>query len=156
MREELERSFRIRDIQIRKPDDGSNDGRRDDSWTAVVRGAVICGIEKQMTQNLIKASPCRHSYGVSVSLLYSDVYHSPRHRIVDDVNKVALASEQMLWLLNKGDLVRSNVPLTGGTDITVSFNKTESRQGKITIYMYSDDTLRPETLRNTRDGMLLL
>lgn len=144
LREELDRTFRLRHIQLRKPEK---------SWTAVVRGAVICGIEKNTTQNLIKATPCRHSYGVSVSLLYSDVYHSQRDRVVDDVTKLSLASEQLLWLLNKGDLVRSNAPLKGEQEITISFNKIEPRKGTVTIYMYSDDTFRPESLRNSRDEL---
>jgi hypothetical protein len=135
----------MRNIQMRKPED---------SWTAVVRGAVICGIEKQTTQNLMRATSCRHNYGISVKLLYSDVYNSQDDRIIDDTSQLSLASKQLLWLLNKGDLVRSDHPLTGERNIDVSFSKTESRLGKLTIYMYSDDTLRPESLRNTRDGMI--
>ena len=135
----------MRSIQMRKPED---------SWTAVVRGAVICGIEKQTTQNLMRATSCRHNYGISVKVLYSDVYNSQDDRIIDDMSQLSLASKQLLWLLNKGDLVRSDQPLTGERNIDVSFSKTESRLGKLTIYMYSDDTLRPESLRNTRDGMI--
>lgn len=83
------------------------------------------------------------------------MYHSQRDRVVDDVSKLSLASEQLLWLLNKGDLVRSNAPLTGEQEITISFNKIEPRKGTVTIYMYSDDTFRPESLRNSRDGRSL-
>lgn len=126
---QIEDTLRLWDITLRRPDT---------SWTAVVRGAVICGIEKQNTQNLIRTSFCHHNYGISVNQLFSDTYH-PQQDLVSGASGRAMAQGQLLWLLNKGDVVLSNKPYKAEQDITVSFTKTEKRQGTVTIYRYSDD-----------------
>jgi len=64
-----------------------------------------------------------------------------------------MAQGQLLWLLNKGDVVLSNKPYKAVQDITVSFTKTEKRQGTVTIYRYSDDD-RPTRFHIAKEGML--
>lgn len=102
----------------------------------------------------MRATPCRCSYGICVKLPFSDVKNKQRDRIDD--NSVARANNQLLWLLNKGDLVRSDRALTGREEITVSFAKDAERKGKITIYKYWYDDARPDALRDNVDGGKLL
>jgi hypothetical protein len=140
---QIEDTLRLRDITLRRPDT---------SWTAVVRGAVICGIEKRNTQNLISTSFCRHNYGVSVNQPFSDTYH-PQQDLVKDPGGLTMAQGQLLWLLNKGDVVLSSKPYKAEQDITVTFTKTEERKGRVTIYRYSDDD-RPTRFHNAKEGTL--
>lgn len=142
LQEEIGFSLRLRDIELRRPDT---------SWSAVVQGAVICGIEKSTTKNLITTSKCRQSYGVSVRQEFSDIKHDLKDLIPHEFSRVKMAEGQMLWLLNKGDVILSSEPKVGETTITVAFMKTEPRTGTMTIYMYPDDD-RPERIHNAMDG----
>jgi hypothetical protein len=45
--------------------------RSETSWTAKVRGAVICGIEKETTSNLAKATALPKRYGIGTNPQYS-------------------------------------------------------------------------------------
>lgn len=127
--------------------------RPETSWTAVVQGAVICGIEKETTKNLVKATSCLHNYGIRVAEVFSDTYHDPRDEVTNEISGMKMAEGQLLWLLNKGDVVLSSKPYKAEQDITVAFKKTEERSGQITIYRFSeDDEERPMHFRNSKEG----
>ncbi|KAF2188028.1 actin-like ATPase domain-containing protein [Zopfia rhizophila CBS 207.26] len=130
-------------INLRKPDT---------SWTAVVRGAVICGIEKSITRDLIRTTFCRHNYGICVSEIFSEIKHERQDLKTDSMRQI-VAEGQLLWLLNKGDVILSTEATKGEHDITVSFTKTELRQGTITIYMYSDDD-RPSRIQDSKEELI--
>ncbi|CAI6331924.1 unnamed protein product [Periconia digitata] len=121
----------------------------DTSWTAVVRGAVICGIEKLSSQNLIRAKPCRHHYGINVQRLFNDAYHSREDAFKDPKSGLTFARGEVIWFLNKGDLVLSNTPLEIRRSINLHFSKDESRVKVIPIYRYSDDD-RPSKFYSAR------
>ncbi|KAF2473069.1 actin-like ATPase domain-containing protein [Lindgomyces ingoldianus] len=140
LREEIKATLETWDVNL--PDLAT-------SWTAVVRGAVLCGIEKSDTQNLLHASSCRHHYGISVNQPFSAAYFSESDRVVSPENNIAYAQAQMIWMLKKGDLVLSNKPRAAEQSLTVSFSKTDDRKGKVTIYRYSEKD-PPERLGNGR------
>ncbi|KAN0071918.1 hypothetical protein V8E54_009647 [Elaphomyces granulatus] len=135
LQQEIEFSLGLRHIQLRRPDT---------SWTAVVRGAVIFGIEKPVLPTM---SACSRSYGVSVSESFSETRHDIQDRIVDPITEAPMAKEQLLWLIKKGDLILSNKPKVHVvTEIfNKTFSKTEPRTGTIPIYSY-DDHYPPETI----------
>jgi len=123
--------------------------------TAVVQGAVISGIEKKFTSNIIKAAACRHSYGIRVAEEFSVLKNDQRDVIKDKVTGEIMADGQMRWLLNKGDAVRSDKPLEAKQEIDVRFERTDERSsktGKVRIWQWSQDDNRPKRYHNRRNG----
>jgi hypothetical protein len=121
------------------------------SWTAVVRGAVIFGIEKPLLPSM---SACSRSYGVSVTESFSDIRHNVKDCSVHPVAKVPMAEGQFLWLIKKGDLILSNEPKVVKQLFTKMFLEAEERTGTIPIYSYDDDDL-PERFANAQCGKLI-
>ena len=78
--------------------------------TAVVRGAAIFGIEKPTNKALSTMTPCPRHFGVSVSECFSEIRHPPEDRVVDPVTGMAMAKDQLLWLIKKEDLILSDDP----------------------------------------------
>ncbi|KAF2201018.1 actin-like ATPase domain-containing protein [Delitschia confertaspora ATCC 74209] len=130
----IRQTFKMWNVEVRRPDT---------SWTAVVQGAVICGIEKNTTQNLVKATACQHSYGIKASKIYSDISNNPEDEVPDDLSGLSRAQGQLIWILNKGDVVLSTKPCRGSHEISRAFKKNEELTGRITIYRYSEDDYRP-------------
>jgi hypothetical protein len=109
---------------------------------AVVRGAVIFGIEKPVLPTM---SACSRSYGVSVSESFSETRHDIQDRIVDPITEAPMANEQLLWLIKKGDLILSDEPIVVTQIFNKTFSKTEPRTGTIPIYSYDYNDL-PEKI----------
>ncbi|KAH0538333.1 hypothetical protein FGG08_005068 [Glutinoglossum americanum] len=136
LREEIEYSLRLRNIQVRRPDT---------SWTAVVRGAAIFGIEKSTSKVLSAMSACPRSYGVSVSQSFSEIQHDDQDYFVDPLTKTPMAKEQLMWLIKKGDLILSDEPKVVKQWFTKIFSETGPREGKIPLYAYSEDDIPERT-----------
>ena len=143
MQKSIEFSLDLRDIKVRRPDT---------SLTAVVRGAVLCGIEKLTTKNLSKASACRRHYAISVSEPYSEITHNPLYREKQSKTNAAVVTGYLAWLFNKGDLILSDQPMKAEYVYSVAFNETEDRMFDLGIYSYDDDD-RPERTQNSMNGM---
>jgi len=141
LQRQVQETFKQWRIEVRRPKT---------SWTAVVQGAVICGIEKDMTSNLVKATSCKHSYGIKVAEPFSEANaHDPRDGNINDISGVRMAEGQLLWMLNIGDVVLSSRPYKKEQDITVPFNKEEEKRGQITVYRSSEPLPeRPTQFRN--------
>ncbi|KAI9773911.1 MAG: hypothetical protein M1840_006137 [Geoglossum simile] len=130
LQEEIEHSLRLRNIQLRRPDT---------SWTAVVRGAAVFGIEKFATRALAAVTACPRSFGVTVSESFSEIRHNRADHSVDPHTRAHVAKEQLLWLIKKGDLILSDKPKMVKQSFTINFPGMGQRKGKIPIYAYSDD-----------------
>ncbi|KAF2267873.1 actin-like ATPase domain-containing protein [Lojkania enalia] len=143
LQRQIEYTLSLWDIKLRRPNK---------SWTAVVQGAVISGIEKSSARNLRRAGSCRHHYGISLSKLFSDVYSPQQDLVVDKANGLAFAQGQLIWLLNKGDLVLHNQERKAEQDILLTFLQTEARRKVLPIYRYSDDD-RPTRFRNAMEEL---
>lgn len=124
------------------------------SWTAVVRGAAIFGIEKPNNKSLSAMSACVRSYGLSVNAPFSGVAHNTKDLVVDPLTNATMAKGQLKWLVKKGDLILSNRPKETSYTFTINFTETGSRKGNIPIYAYDGDDL-PDRLSNSRSGMLI-
>jgi len=110
-----------------------------------------------MTSNLVKATSCKHSYGIKVAEPFSEANaHDPRDGNINDISGVRMAEGQLLWMLNIGDVVLSSRPYKKEQDITVPFNKEEEKRGQITVYRSSEPLPeRPTQFRNCWAGKLL-
>src|ERR1700753_4053254 len=114
--------------------------RPGNSWTAVVRGAVLCGIEKVNIPNLSVATACRRYYGVCGDKIFVEHEYGADSREQNPfMNNDNLVKGQIHWILSKGDLILSNKPTEQKVSITVEFGESTKRSGKLPIYWYDDD-----------------
>jgi hypothetical protein len=120
------------------------------SWTAVVRGAAIFGIEKPVLPAMSASS---RNYGVSVSESFSEIRHSVQDRFVHPIARVEMV-EQLLWLIKKGDLILSHEPKVVKQRFAKTFSETDPRTGTLPIYSYDDKDI-PDKLANSERGKLI-
>jgi hypothetical protein len=124
------------------------------SLTAVARGAAILGIEKSTNKALPTMSACARSYGVPAYAPISDVAHSTNDLVMASFTKTAMAKEQLMWLIKKGDLILSNRPREVKGTFAINFTETGPRTGTVPIYEYDGGDL-PDHLSNSRRGSLI-
>lgn len=67
-----------------------------DSWTAVVRGAVIRGME-----TIVQTRKSRYHYGVKYWEYYDENIHSEEHKYWDTTREKWLAENQIKWYIAK-------------------------------------------------------
>jgi hypothetical protein len=121
-------------------------------WTAVVRGAVISGIEKSTAvTSLSGMSACNRSYGVSISRPFLEVEHNVLDKCYDSVSSSFLATQQMMWLIKKGDLILSSEPREVRGFFTINFTEARYMTGTVPVYAYDDEDT-PDRLSNSEDG----
>jgi hypothetical protein len=120
-------------------------------WTAVVRGAVIHGIEKLDNKNLTIMRSCPRSYGIKLSQTYSGIRHNSQDTYKDSFTNRVMANAQMIWLIKKGDLLLSNTLKEAEEMVTFKFWEKDSRRFGICVYEYSDDDL-PARFMIAREG----
>jgi molecular chaperone DnaK (HSP70) len=145
LQQELEDTLKRRDDrELRVPDT---------SWTAVARGAVICGIEKDSMANVVRTSASPKHYGIAID----ESAHGHTDERDLDVNAVtgkAIARNQMRWLINKGDVILSNEATVKEHKFVVRFREGEEskKRGSVPLYSYSEDKHRPTRLSNAKKG----
>jgi hypothetical protein len=121
------------------------------SWTAVVRGAVICGIEKLGNRSLKLTNFCRYSYGICLDEIYTSAHHA-QHDVVR-LGGSDFAQSQLTWLLNKGDLILSDQPTKREKIFHLRLMKL--RQDTIPLRIWQNlaaEKCRPTRLEDATDG----
>lgn len=78
------------------------------AWTAVVRGAVLSGIEGG---NLITSRKSRRHYGVVHSSTFDPRWHSERNKYWDVVRKEWGAKNQIWWYIKREQTVTAGRPV---------------------------------------------
>jgi len=110
---------RLRRIQTKRVD--NNYG-----WSAVVRGAVLKGLENQQG-DVISMRKCRRHYGISVSQPFSTFQHSEDDAYIDPFDGERKARGQMVWLFKKGDALLSNKEKHASIDMCRRFGLNDNR-----------------------------
>ena len=118
---------------------------------AVVRGAVIHGIEKTHHSNVIFMRTSPRSLGIVLNEAYSGTKYDRKHHDVDTVTNNSIAPNQITWLVKKGDLILSNEGRTTEKFFTFPFQENGERRFDLPIYEYEDDDL-PDQFENAREG----
>ncbi|KAI4955558.1 hypothetical protein J4E91_001419 [Alternaria rosae] len=123
------------------------------SWTAVVRGAVVCGIEKNFTKSLKRTDSCRNSYAICLDESYTSTYHGNQEEIIEHGGGT-FAKGQLTWLLNKGDLVLLNESTKRSKTIHIRLSKQRQDMMALKIWQYmSDERYRPTRLEDATDEL---
>ncbi|KAI7459930.1 actin-like ATPase domain-containing protein [Hortaea werneckii] len=78
------------------------------AWTAVVRGAVLRGLENQ---ELVISRKARRHYGVKVMEPFNCLLHPEQARYWDPLEECWKAQNQTRWYIKKGDTVSSDEPV---------------------------------------------
>ncbi|KAG9897597.1 actin-like ATPase domain-containing protein, partial [Aureobasidium melanogenum] len=77
------------------------------SWTAVVRGAVLAGLER----DLVVSRKARRHYGVVCSVSWDPSIHPLKNKFIDRITKELRARNQMLWYIERGQDMPSDEPI---------------------------------------------
>ena len=130
----------------------------DTSWTAIVQGAVVCGIDNTQIPSIRQGRACACSYGVSMDEVFQETNHA-REDLVQERNGELYAQAQLIWLLNEGDVIIANEPRKVRKEFDISFSKTQSHID-LPIYQHStahdeDESDRPDRLKIAKDGTFL-
>jgi hypothetical protein len=78
------------------------------AWTAVVRGAVLRGLEGE---ELVLSRKARRHYGVRHRTKYRSSLHSRSERIWDDDEEKWVVDNRITWYIKKGQTCSSNNPI---------------------------------------------
>lgn len=74
------------------------------AWTAVVRGAVLRGLENK---DLVSSRKARRYYGTVVAQPWDARIHDPKDKFWDDLLEGWYADNQMMWFVKKGETIRA-------------------------------------------------
>lgn len=81
--------------------------RPEHPWTAVVRGAVLTGLER----DLVTSRKARRAYGVKCDALYDPSKHSEDNKYKHKVTLEDLACNQIKWHVTKGQDLPTATPI---------------------------------------------
>lgn len=106
------------------------------AWTAVVKGAVLRGVSGH---DLVSSRKSRRYYGLRLNVVFQEGVHPVSAKFWDDYDQCYRASNQMVWMVRKGDTVLSNTPILE----TVCVNVTAMSGNHTTNLFYCDDDEAP-------------
>ncbi|KAH6663361.1 hypothetical protein B0J14DRAFT_609302 [Halenospora varia] len=145
LQESVRESLEARDLDFHAPET---------SWTAVVRGAVTFGVEKEKNK-ITTMTACPRSYGVALHLPFSDIESYATDQVEDPITGTALAKDQLFWLIKKGDLILSTRPKEASGSVTLQFEESSPRKGTIQIYAYDRENF-PKSLKSCEKDLTKL
>jgi len=76
----------------------------ENAWTAVVRGAVMRGLENE---DLVSSRKARRHYGFIVQEKFNPAFHVQQDKVWDDYHQDWKAKHQMWWIVKKGETIES-------------------------------------------------
>jgi hypothetical protein len=121
--------------------------------TAVVRGAVIFGIENSSNDTTSSMSACPRSYGISADIAFSEIVYGLGEHIRDDLTMKDVARTQLKWLIKKGDLILSDQMRAASSLLKVDFKASQPKTVAIPIFAYDNDD-PPDSLTHAQNGSL--
>ncbi|KAF2823206.1 actin-like ATPase domain-containing protein [Ophiobolus disseminans] len=131
LQQELQDSFEnLRGIKLHRPAT---------SWSAVVQGAVLYGMEITNRKHTKVMLPCPRNYGVQLNASFAKGVHDPRDQVTNPVTNHVMASKQLTWLIRKGDLLMAEEVRIIERSLVASFLETGDRVVRLPIYEYLGD-----------------
>ncbi|KAK3311887.1 hypothetical protein B0H66DRAFT_486708 [Apodospora peruviana] len=99
-------------------------------WTAVAKGAALCGMGVGVN-NAILARPSPRHYGISGAELASSWKHADSgiEIAVDEVHGRSMALDQIIWLVSKDDALIPDKPVHASCRIACTFNSAHLGNG---------------------------
>ncbi|KAF2117305.1 hypothetical protein BDV96DRAFT_571885 [Lophiotrema nucula] len=143
LQQELQHSFGMRKLRLRRPEM---------SWSAVVRGGVLFGMEQGARQNQMTVIPSPKSYGFSCSRAFSKKMHTIKDVYTDPVTGQVNARGQFHWFVQKGDMLHAEEERVIEQEFFWHFQEHHNRHIRLPIYEYADDDI-PTRLEITYDEL---
>lgn len=78
------------------------------AWTAVVRGAVLRGLEGT---ELVLSRRARRNYGIATSKRFNSLLHPPDCKYWDPYDEQWMAAERMTWYIRKDQVCSTKDPI---------------------------------------------
>lgn len=123
------------------------------SWTAVVRGAALHGIEKHLLKSYVKTQESRRYYGFCQDKAEIINQKEQPDDYVDSTTGKRMAKNQMTWVVNRGDLILPSSIHGAEKILAFSFRDGDEKVFTISIYEYlDDDEYPPMRLKGARSG----
>jgi len=76
----------------------------ENAWTAVVRGAVLRGLENK---DIVSSRKARRHYGTVMTQHWDPLVHEERDKYWDDLTETWRANNQFVWFVKKGETMES-------------------------------------------------
>ncbi|KAI7260445.1 actin-like ATPase domain-containing protein [Hortaea werneckii] len=115
------------------------------AWTAVVRGAVLRGLEGN---ELVLSRKARRHYGTIVNPNFDSAIHPQSVKFRDKWEECWRARDQMQWFIRKGDTISSSEPVV--FPFCRSFGRNSSRITVDDLIVCDDDEAPTQTNDKTR------
>ncbi|KAH8706945.1 hypothetical protein GQ44DRAFT_777606 [Phaeosphaeriaceae sp. PMI808] len=119
-----------------------------DPVTAVVMGAVAMRVEER-EEDGVHMTGSKKSYGICISEPYSTHRHAEMDAYIDPFDGQLKAKNQIVWMIKKGDLLRSSQPTRASTQFRRKFSPNDSTEFVTNLVIYSGNDPLPETLSKT-------
>lgn len=111
------------------------------AWTAVVRGAVLRGLEESMS---VVSRRARRHYGLYIAPVWDASKHSAELKYYDKVFDVWRAKDRIAWFVKKGESILFDTPVKVlFTDTSSTFGRSAER-----IINYCDSEDAPDDFRS--------
>jgi len=129
----------------------ANDGRNisilqpPKAWSAVVRGAVMRGLEGEM----VRVRKVARNYGNSCSVPFIEGIHPKRDRYIDPHDGEYMCMRRMHWYIRKGEDVEENDPIRHAFCICRS--SLDDLDDRITVPLLASDSSNPSPTSRSTD-----
>lgn len=121
------------------------------SWSAVVRGAVIKGLEGGSAA--ITKRKCRRFYGTSCSQIFRPGVHDESDSYIDEYDGRKRAMGQMEWLLKKGQDLDTSEASHAELDLAAHFWPHETTRIAVSrLLVYNGDEAPASSDSNVSDS----
>jgi hypothetical protein len=117
--------------------------RPDTSWSAVLRGGVLCGVEKDIHSSLIHTTAFKKSYGIVLYTIPSNVNSAGVDLKRGKYDQRMYNDAQLVWMFNKGDVILDGSATSVTKPMSTWFTGAQSGARKTVIYSYEEDN-RPK------------
>jgi hypothetical protein len=124
-------------------------------WSAVIRGAVLSGMEKSSRLDQMTVQMCARSFGISITSAFTRRLHDNRDVYIHAVTGKVEAKGQIVWLVKKGDLLLPKEPRTMEHFLQWNFAEGKERRVSLPVFQYPDDDL-PDRYETAHEGTIFL
>lgn len=94
------------------------------------------------------------SYAIAVRQFFSEVFHDYVDIRLHERSQLEYVENQLVWFLNKGDLVLQGEPLCIKKEVDIIFLKGKERKRTIEIWRYSGDN-QPTKVHDGVNGVYI-
>lgn len=120
-------------------------------WSAVVKGAVLYGMEIANHKNSTQMIPSPRSYGYVANQTYSKRMHDARDIYTNPFTNQVMARSQFDWFVLKGDLLLADENHEIEKTLTWDFQENDRKVCSVRLFEYLDDNL-PDRYEIAQEG----